>query len=64
MGATPILELAEVADSTGPVPERAREMLDTLRRLVPFDAAWLALTDLMSSSYPTVASIDLDESIL
>jgi DNA-binding CsgD family transcriptional regulator len=64
MGATPTLELVEIADSTGPVPERAREMLDRLRRLVPFDAAWLAVTDPMSSSYPTVASSDLDESIL
>jgi DNA-binding CsgD family transcriptional regulator len=64
MGASPTLELAEIADSTGPVPERAREMLNRLRRLAPFDAAWLALTDPMSSSYPTVASTDLDESIL
>src|SRR3954452_19425926 len=64
MGASPTLELAEIADSTGPVPERAREMLETLRRLAPFDDAWLALTDPMSSSYPTVASNDLDESIL
>jgi DNA-binding CsgD family transcriptional regulator len=64
MGATPTLELAEMADSTGPVTERAREMLDGLRRLAPFDAAWLALTDPMSTSYPTAASTDLDESIL
>jgi DNA-binding CsgD family transcriptional regulator len=64
MGATPTLELAEIADSTSPVPDRSRAMLDELRRLVPFDAAWLALTDPVSSSYPTVASTDLDESIL
>jgi DNA-binding CsgD family transcriptional regulator len=64
MEATPSLELAEIAGSTGPLPERAQEMLESLRRLVPFDAAWLALTDPMSSSYTTVASTDLDESTL
>ena len=41
MGPTSTLELAEIADSTSPAPERAREMLDRLRRLAPFDAAWL-----------------------
>lgn len=64
MEARPSLELGEIADSTSPLPERAQGMLDRLRRLVPFDAAWLALADPMSSSYPTVASTDLDESTL
>ena len=35
-----------------------------LRRLVPFDAAWLALADPMSSSYTCVASTDLDHCTL
>ena len=35
-------------------------MLERLRRLVPFDAAWLALADPMGSSYTSVASTDLD----
>ena len=61
---TPTLELAEVADSTGPLPDRAKEMLDRLRRLVPFDAAWLAHADPVSSNYPTTASTDLDEGSL
>jgi DNA-binding CsgD family transcriptional regulator len=64
MGARPSLELGAIADSTSPLPERAQGMLGRLRRLVPFDAAWLALTDPMSSSYPTVASSDLDEGTL
>lgn len=55
------LELVEVAASTGPLPTRAHEMLGSLRRLVPFDTAWLALADHMSSSYTGLASIDLDE---
>src|SRR5947209_6349735 len=58
------LELAEIADSTRPLAERAQEMLERLRRLVPFDAAWLALADPMSSSYTSLASTDLDESTL
>ena len=61
MKAAPSLELAEIAGSTGPLPERAQEMLGSLRRLVPFDAAWLALADPMSSSYTSLASTDLDE---
>lgn len=55
------VELAEVAASTGPAPERAQEMLARLRRVVPFDAAWLALADPMSSSYTSLAGADLDE---
>ena len=61
---TASLELAEVAASTSPLPRRSQEMLHSLRSLVPFDAAWLALADPMSSSYTCVASTDLDESTL
>src|SRR3712207_5076981 len=43
MKGTASLELAEIAASTSPLPQRSREMLQSLRRLVPFDAAWLAL---------------------
>src|SRR4051812_46305674 len=58
------LELAEIADSTSPLAERTQQMLERLRRLVPFDAAWLALADPMDSSYTSLASIDLDERTL
>jgi DNA-binding CsgD family transcriptional regulator len=64
MAESPGLELSEIAASAGPLPGRAQEMLEGLRRLVPFDAAWLALADPMSSSYTSVASTDLDESTL
>ncbi|HEY4631224.1 MAG TPA: helix-turn-helix transcriptional regulator [Blastococcus sp.] len=64
MEQTRSLELAEIADSTSSLSERAQEMLERLRRLVPFDAAWLALADPMSSSYTSLASTDLDESTL
>src|SRR3954463_14595351 len=64
MEQTRSLELAEIADSTSSLSERAQEMLERLRRLVPFDAAWLALADPMSSSYTSLVSTDLDESTL
>src|SRR3954449_771849 len=64
MEQTRSLELAEIADSTSSLPERAQGMLQRLRGLVPFDAAWLAIADPMSSSYSTLASTDLDESTL
>src|SRR4051794_10914417 len=64
MAKTPSLELAEIATSTDPLPERSQELLASLRRLVPFDAAWLALADPMSSSYTSLASTDLDHGAL
>src|SRR3712207_747682 len=64
MGRTATLELAEIAASTGPLAHRAQDMLASLRRFVPFDAAWLAVADSMGSSYTCVASADLDDSTL
>jgi DNA-binding CsgD family transcriptional regulator len=61
MGPTPSLELAEIAASTNSLSVRAEGMLETLRRLVPFDAAWLASADPMSSGYTSLASTDLDD---
>src|SRR3954449_738831 len=64
MEQTRSLELAEIADSTSPLSERTQQMLEGLRRLVPFDAAWLALADPMSSSYTSLATTDLDHGAL
>jgi DNA-binding CsgD family transcriptional regulator len=64
MDGTAGLELAEIADSAGPLSVRARGMLDVLRLLVPFDAAWLAVADPLRTSYTCVASADLDEHVL
>ncbi|CCH89104.1 Two-component response regulator [Modestobacter italicus] len=64
MAETPSLQLANAASSTSSLAERAQEMLEALRHLVPFDAAWLALADPMSSSYSSLASRDLDEGVL
>ena len=64
MHQTAALELAEVAASTGPLPQRSLAMLQSLRRVVPFDAAWLALAEPMSSSYTSLASSNLDDGTL
>jgi hypothetical protein len=58
------LELAEVAGSSEPVAVRAEALLETLRRFVPFDGAWLALVDPQVPSYIAGASTELADSTL
>jgi DNA-binding CsgD family transcriptional regulator len=58
------LELTVIASSTGPVPQRAESLLHALRRVVPFDGAWMALADPQSNSYTPLASADLDAATL
>ncbi|WP_226365445.1 response regulator transcription factor [Pseudonocardia sp. ICBG162] len=58
------LLLAEAASSPGTTPERAQNLLEALRLLVPFDGAWLALADPAGSGYHSVASLDLDRPIV
>src|SRR3954453_12139782 len=60
MQETSSLELAEFAASASSLSVRAEGMLERLRRLVPFDAAWLASADPMSSGYTSLAHTDLD----
>jgi DNA-binding CsgD family transcriptional regulator len=59
-----LAELTEIAASAEPLPERAQALLGALRRLVPFDGAWIALADPPSRSYTLLASTDLDDSTL
>ena len=56
--------LTETADSTDTSAKRARALLAVLRRLVPFDGAWLALADPLGHGYHTLASVDLDDPTL
>jgi DNA-binding CsgD family transcriptional regulator len=58
------LELTQIAVSAAPLPERAGELLTVLRRVIPFDGAWMALTDPHHDSYTSVASVDLDGATL
>jgi DNA-binding CsgD family transcriptional regulator len=57
----PSLELAEIAASAEPLPERAHALLRALRRVVPFDGAWLALADPLGTGYTSLASAELDD---
>ena len=38
-------ELADVGTMAGGLSQRAREVLDALGRILPFDAGWLAVRD-------------------
>jgi len=58
------LLLAETAASAGATSERAQALLEVLRRVVPFDAAWIALADPFRSSYSSLASADLDDRVV
>jgi len=54
------LLLAETATSAGTTSERAHTLLEVLRRIVPFDGAWLALADPLGQGHHGLASVDLD----
>ncbi|MCU1615431.1 MAG: Transcriptional regulator, liaR family [Frankiales bacterium] len=58
------LELTEAAASSGPLRHRALGMLAALRRVVPFEGAWLALADPEHPAYAPLASADLSDSVL
>lgn len=52
--------LAETATAAGTTTERGQALLEGLRRVVPFDGAWLALADPLGRGYSSLASLDLD----
>jgi DNA-binding CsgD family transcriptional regulator len=54
--------MAEIAASSDPLPRRGEQALAVLRRVVPFDSAWLALVDSRHPDYTTLADADLAES--
>jgi DNA-binding CsgD family transcriptional regulator len=54
------VRLAEIAATPGPLPERAKALLEELHRHVPFDASWLALADPVGNGYSSLASTSLD----
>jgi hypothetical protein len=54
------LLLAETAASGGTTSERAQALLEALRRVVPFDGAFLAFADPLGHGYLSLVSVDLD----
>ena len=59
-----VAQMADIAASSVPLLERADQLLQTLHRCVPSDAAWLALSDPGSNVYATVGSAGLDRSVV
>jgi DNA-binding CsgD family transcriptional regulator len=57
-----VRELSELAVGSDPLPRRAAALLSSLRRIVPFDGAWLALADPHHPHYTSLASVDIAES--
>lgn len=58
------LEIAHTAASTAPLRQRAHEMLTAVRRVVPFDSAWLASANPGRRVYSPLDDADLDERTL
>ncbi|MGY1753438.1 response regulator transcription factor [Blastococcus sp. SYSU D01042] len=58
------LVLAGTAASAGSTSERGEALLEVLRRVVPFDGAWLALVDPFGSGYRPLASANLDRPVV
>jgi DNA-binding CsgD family transcriptional regulator len=54
------LLLAETAASSGPTSERAQSLLQVLRRVVPFDGAFLAFADPLGHGYHSLMTVGLD----
>jgi DNA-binding CsgD family transcriptional regulator len=54
------LQFREIAASSAPLPQRAEALLTAMRRLVPFDSAWVAVADPHNNSYWSLAGTDLD----
>jgi DNA-binding CsgD family transcriptional regulator len=54
------LLLAETAASAGTSSQRAQAMLEVLRRVVPFDGAFLAFADPLGHGYHSPVTVDLD----
>ena len=59
----PVGDLLEIAASPAPLLDRAQDLLRGLGRWVPFDAAWLALSDPGSPAYAVLGSAGLETSV-
>ncbi|MBV9594554.1 MAG: helix-turn-helix transcriptional regulator, partial [Actinobacteria bacterium] len=57
------LDLADIAASSGSLAERAQWMIERLRRVTPFDAAWVALADPLDGPYRSLVALDLDDTV-
>lgn len=58
-----LLDLFDVAEASGSLPERARGWLRLLERFLPFDAAWLSVSSPGATALVVVASSGLDGAV-
>lgn len=61
---TTATEVARIAASPAPVPERAAILLDVLGATIPYDAAWLAVADPDTGGYTPLGGTGCDERVL
>jgi DNA-binding CsgD family transcriptional regulator len=60
----PVARLLEVAASTAPLLERARDLVESLDRWLLVEAIWLTLSDPESNAYATVGRSGLEQPVL
>lgn len=60
----PVAEVHEIAGSSGPLLDRARELVEALERWLPAETVWLTLSYPDSQVYATVGSTGLERSVL
>jgi DNA-binding CsgD family transcriptional regulator len=56
-------EFTEVAASADPLPRRAEQLVTLVRRVMPYDGAWLALTDPDHARYSPLVARDLADPV-
>ena len=59
-----IVELAHIGSRPGPVAERAHDAVASLRRLVPFDAHWIALRNPVTGELATLSAAGHDDATI
>src|SRR4051812_22415203 len=59
-----VAEMVDIAASPAPLLERAQQLVQSLERWAPSDAAWLALAVPGSKAYARIGSRGLDQSVL
>lgn len=59
----PVAEMLAISASTAPLLDRAQDFLCALGHYVPYDGAWLALTDPGGHAYAVVGSVGIEASV-
>lgn len=60
----PVAEIADIATSAAPLPERAQGLVESLNGWLPVEAIWLSLSDPESHLYATIGSSGLERPVI